>query len=774
MKLISCYIENFGKLTNFSYDFDANLNVFCHENGWGKSTFAAFIRAMFYGLEGSGKRSITENERKKYKPWQGGVFGGKLQFEINGKEYVVTRSFADKESSDEFELREASTNLISNDYSERLGEEIFNIDRKSFIRTAFIGQGECESEATDDINAKVSNLTDDTNDINNYEVAINKITGLLNSLTPSRKTGSIAKRKDEITEYEKRISDKRDLKDTLLEYEKLYRNEEDRFKDLKNKLDDTNEKHKQISKLQKTLAKKEERERLNKTLEERRKKLDLAKNVFPSDAPAKKEIEKAQMDIQELDAINAKLLNKSLTENESERLLLLEEAFDNESNPMAHYLTKWNLRCNKKSAIAATEASIEALKASQNINISKKRTSLFLFFIAMIFIALGAVLFTKSLIPFAIVALALGVIILGSSMIVMAPKRDKDETIKVKIEALEDTLNKDSLYIKEVDDEIKRLFYKHERAFDENEVPIVLQELMADELEYKSLLKKKEETNEDLSGRALLLERILKEFFEKYGYSDSENYIESLTKIRSDADVYYEASKLYEVALFEVNEFNKNNDYYDEAITNDEKLPTLEELSDNIRVYTDEINATHEMMINYEKKLDEIKEQLDEYDEDVEKLSELKLSQEEENEKYRLLTLTQQKLELAKIRMTSKYSDPILRSFEKYYSMITGDEENHFYVDANINVTVDEKGKQREKNTLSLGLQDLYGICLRLALIDAMYEDEVPYIVMDDSFVNLDDKKLELAMELLKKVSMKYQIIYFTCSSSRFCDVRHS
>ncbi|MBQ3516575.1 MAG: AAA family ATPase, partial [Lachnospiraceae bacterium] len=51
MRLVSCYIENFGKLHRFSYDFQEGLNVICEENGWGKTTLAAFLKAMFYGME---------------------------------------------------------------------------------------------------------------------------------------------------------------------------------------------------------------------------------------------------------------------------------------------------------------------------------------------------------------------------------------------------------------------------------------------------------------------------------------------------------------------------------------------------------------------------------------------------------------------------------------------------------------------------------------------------------------------------------------------------
>lgn len=50
MRILRLHIENFGKLHDFDMDFQEGFHRVCTENGWGKSTLAAFIRAMFYGL----------------------------------------------------------------------------------------------------------------------------------------------------------------------------------------------------------------------------------------------------------------------------------------------------------------------------------------------------------------------------------------------------------------------------------------------------------------------------------------------------------------------------------------------------------------------------------------------------------------------------------------------------------------------------------------------------------------------------------------------------
>lgn len=60
MKLIKCHIENFGKLSDFTYDFTDGCNTVCEENGWGKSTLAAFLRVMLFGFRNEGKRDPLE------------------------------------------------------------------------------------------------------------------------------------------------------------------------------------------------------------------------------------------------------------------------------------------------------------------------------------------------------------------------------------------------------------------------------------------------------------------------------------------------------------------------------------------------------------------------------------------------------------------------------------------------------------------------------------------------------------------------------------------
>ncbi len=173
MKLIECYIENFGKLNRFSYRFEDGLNAFCRDNGWGKSTFAGFIKAMLYGLTANRSTDVQQNERLRYLPWQGGKCGGTLTFSVGEETYRVERYFGNKESQDTFALYDCKTGLPSTAYSVKLGEELFDIDAGGYERTTFISEKLTSSERAD--YTGIQSKLVDMNDLSDFGIAEEKL-----------------------------------------------------------------------------------------------------------------------------------------------------------------------------------------------------------------------------------------------------------------------------------------------------------------------------------------------------------------------------------------------------------------------------------------------------------------------------------------------------------------------------------------------------------------------------------------------------------------------
>lgn len=56
---------------------------------------------------------------------------------------------------------------------------------------------------------------------------------------------------------------------------------------------------------------------------------------------------------------------------------------------------------------------------------------------------------------------------------------------------------------------------------------------------------------------------------------------------------------------------------------------------------------------------------------------------------------------------------------------------------------------------------------MRLALVEALFREEKPFLIFDDPFVNLDDIHMQYALEQINEISKEYQVLYFVCHSSR-------
>ena len=172
MKLLKLHIENFGKLSNQDIDFDWGINQIYKENGWGKSTLTFFIKAMFYGMSAKTRGEDYKSERTRFLPWQGGIYGGYIIYQIDGKVYKVTRTFAKTPEGDTFELLDKSTNLIEKNEIKPLGEQIFGVGVETFTMTVFFSQLDFKSSLNDSISSSLVGLDKYQNDLDKVDKAI--------------------------------------------------------------------------------------------------------------------------------------------------------------------------------------------------------------------------------------------------------------------------------------------------------------------------------------------------------------------------------------------------------------------------------------------------------------------------------------------------------------------------------------------------------------------------------------------------------------------------
>lgn len=223
MKLLKLHVNNFGTLSEKDYVFDAGVSSFLESNGSGKTTLASFIAVLFYGFYDENGRVRKDGLRARFRPWQGGAYGGYLEFESGGLAYRLERYFGSKPAEDELSVYHRDTLIPTNAFGPVPGISLFGIDAGSFAQTVFISDNRLESGVSDEVHAKLGGLLDDAADIGNFQRAEQRLLNLLNTESPTRVTGRIRKMKMDLEEMKAEIREEAAEQRALSEIEEKER-----------------------------------------------------------------------------------------------------------------------------------------------------------------------------------------------------------------------------------------------------------------------------------------------------------------------------------------------------------------------------------------------------------------------------------------------------------------------------------------------------------------------------------------------------------------------
>jgi len=204
MIITKVYIENFGKFSAFSYDFDKGYNKIVAENGFGKTTLVTFIKVMLYGFSNKGVKDLVKNERRKYTPWQGGKYGGYIEFIVGGESYRLEKFFGKTEKDDVVTLYNLRTGKTENLNGE-IGEQIFEIDVDAFSRTIYFPENETQGLDNISIQSKLNNGIENVQDMSDYKNAISVLDDRRKELLKNGGGGKINQTKNEIDEITRQI-----------------------------------------------------------------------------------------------------------------------------------------------------------------------------------------------------------------------------------------------------------------------------------------------------------------------------------------------------------------------------------------------------------------------------------------------------------------------------------------------------------------------------------------------------------------------------------------
>lgn len=140
-------------------------------------------------------------------------------------------------------------------------------------------------------------------------------------------------------------------------------------------------------------------------------------------------------------------------------------------------------------------------------------------------------------------------------------------------------------------------------------------------------------------------------------------------------------------------------------------------------------------------------------------------------EKLTIYELALKHLSFAREQTLVRASDLLAPKLGGYLAGLTNGRYATVSVDANLNITVHSKFAPNGKidpRSLSRGTQDQVYLAARLALVDLLFPDTCPPILLDDPFVTFDTDRRSAALRLCQRIGEKRQVFLFTHAND--CD----
>lgn len=827
MKILHCHVEGFGGIVNKDFDFNSALSSFVFENGYGKTTLAAFIKAMLYGLESYKKNSKGFEDRLHYAPFSGARFGGNLTLLFRGEEYKIERFF-DVKSQTKDTLRVYKNGRETTELTEDVGSFIFGFDKESFERLLFIRPDGEDYGATPGVKSKLNRFVSEGGE---FSLADELLESAKKRLKAARgNSGLISKERDnrmillsqienleqlssnldlvykeknetaaKIEELERALKEKNDLKlkeQIYKGYVAIKENEEElstRLHSLAAKYPDGIPSEDDIFLLKTSVAKRElslAAEAASSLSGESDERLITLSKKFGANPPSAEEIETAErlLKKREQASLSLKMKANDSALGESRNLPSKEEL-----SPYKDMLSEYKRLSDEGEALIEADGGRKGRgikKAPLTLGIAFAAVSIPLLFIhvALLAASLGIGL---ALILFALFANGND----GSVTIRIAQMKAQSRQTEEKIRIF---LSKYGFYS---ENGVFYDFSKLEEAIANKESAVAMHEKSA--IERAALIKEKEESESAVS-----------EILNKYGFfgEDIESEFTSLKekaaayelliseKSRSDArnSQNRETIKVCDEAI---EAFSEKYRIPKSALTSQtaqlietdvqshkrlsEELNTAQakaiaykrenKISDEVQLFDgvdsssieDALSERRRELVRLEHSVNEIEQKLSSL---PEKQNELEACEEkiaEYENRYRLISLTHELLKKADDTMTEKYVGPVKKLFLDYLGELSSTLGKSFFMDIDFNLKFEENGELRDERHLSAGQHALTSLCLKLALLRAAFDEEEPFVIMDDPFTNLDETHINNAANFIKKISKNTQIVYFSCHNSR-------
>lgn len=721
MKLIECYIAGFGALQDSVFRFDEGLSVFLQENGTGKSTLAAFLKAMLYGMPSYKANSKGFEDRRHYFPFGGGAYGGSLTLSYQGETYCITRRFDAKS-----EVKDAMTVTCQGAATDALGKvpgrTIFQVDADSFERTAFFTADPGELGATAGIAGRLQSFLDNTSGGGDFASAYEALDNAARSLQATRgQSGKIPQQQLLVRRLEQELLDRSQLSDAL---EANYAAREQ----LSRQIGDD---ERSLEENQASLLRRERWQRylaLSAEAEAKAEKARALQRQCGEPVPTAQQRRELEDCRNAMAQHRAQLSFERFPAEKRSRLAALQEKYPrgvpsgqalDQAQELQQLLDEPPAPPEKPGALWLVLAIMGAVLALGGIGS--------LFFVPV----LGAVL----------LALGLGLAVCG-----LVLRRRGEKAYRAAAQAQADAL-------KDTEARLAAILSPHGlRRYDP--------QLRTDGFYLESLSREQTQAEAvrcqlqaQLDEAAAKAQAILR----GCGLSISADPAEDIRRLGVALDALPQLQKEAELARQAAEAYRQENGL-------EGQMP---QLTADPAALGRSLTASRQQLANLDRQILDTEYRLEDLADSHIRLEEAREQEAALRRRHKLLCAARDCLADAQQALKAKHIDPVRTRFDFYADALENALGAKVGLDKDFGLYLCDKGGQYPDRHLSAGQRAVVALCLRLALLDNLYPGDKGPIILDDPFVALDSAHLEKAKALVRQLAEHWQILYFTCHESR-------
>lgn len=196
----------FGCLDGEVLELSGGMDCFVIPNEGGKSTWAAFLAAMFYGLDSRRAAKGRLPDKERYAPWSGKPMEGTVELSLEGRTIVLQRTSLRGKPFGVFRAWDQNTGLaISSLTAENCGRELLGVEREVFRRSAFLTGSELAISPDQDLSRRLSALAASGRETDSFLQADSRLRSWQNHLR-YHQSGEIPRLERQLAEMEKEPS----------------------------------------------------------------------------------------------------------------------------------------------------------------------------------------------------------------------------------------------------------------------------------------------------------------------------------------------------------------------------------------------------------------------------------------------------------------------------------------------------------------------------------------------------------------------------------------